>query len=40
MLGPLDGSDPEGDDIDDDPEDVDHDELESKLKGLEIKKDS
>lgn len=42
MLGPLDENDPEGEDIDDeaDEEDADHDELESKLKGLNIKQDS
>ncbi|KAK7270268.1 hypothetical protein RIF29_23288 [Crotalaria pallida] len=37
MLGPLDDNDPEGGDIDEEAgEDSDHDELESKLKGLEI----
>ncbi|KAF7818321.1 Ran GTPase-activating protein 1 [Senna tora] len=41
-LGPLDENDPEGEDIDDEAEeeDADHDELESKLKGLNIKQDS
>ncbi|XP_061358138.1 RAN GTPase-activating protein 1 [Gastrolobium bilobum] len=37
MLGPLDENDPEGEDIDEEAEeDADHDELESKLKGLGI----
>jgi Ran GTPase-activating protein 1 len=36
MLGPLDENDPEGEDIDEEAEDSDNDELESKLKGLEI----
>lgn len=37
MLGPLDENDPEGEDIDEEAEeDADNDELESKLKGLEI----
>ncbi|XP_054818456.1 RAN GTPase-activating protein 1 isoform X1 [Prosopis cineraria] len=42
MLGSLDENDPEGEDIDDEAEedDADHDELESKLKGLNIKQDS
>ncbi|XP_028762186.1 RAN GTPase-activating protein 1-like isoform X1 [Neltuma alba] len=44
MLGPLDENDPEGEDndVDDETEEdgADHDELESKLKGLNIKQDS
>ncbi|KAI4301258.1 hypothetical protein L6164_034552 [Bauhinia variegata] len=42
MLGPFDENDPEGEELEEDAEedDADHDELESKLKGLEIKQDS
>ncbi|KAK7355816.1 hypothetical protein VNO80_15078 [Phaseolus coccineus] len=36
MLGPLDENNPEGEDSDEEAEDGDHDELESKLKGLGI----
>ncbi|OIW12669.1 hypothetical protein TanjilG_24602 [Lupinus angustifolius] len=37
MLGPLEDNDPEGEDFDDEAEeDADHDELESKLTGLQI----
>ncbi|KAI4340216.1 hypothetical protein MLD38_025076 [Melastoma candidum] len=39
LLGPLDENDPEGEDLDEEADDEGADELESKLKGLEIKHD-